>query len=323
MADVTTNVIRALDKDTLNNTSKNRNPTPAVSTVEEVNTSKKSMTVDKTVKSEAPAPGRGTTTTSTTSSSTTTKLGLTGQTSSTGPTSNSSSSSGAPRGSPPTQMKAAPGNVATASPKKPDSKGNSPQSKSSADPHTATKSSLQPAQQQQLHSSAKSSPKKNPWNRNPSANAPPAAGGEGKKSQVEGSSEPKPSGKPASEESSPLQKDPSRSIKIPHNEVQLLGYLSQCRSVHHSLYVQITSSLSCVCVWCVLLYRACGLVMARPFSTTYIILLLLEVLCIMLGNATTMWYYQGHMIHMHGLKIQSLPGGGHGGIFHYFSVVSK
>ena len=222
MADVTTKVHKTVDSDTISNKSNSRTTT----TTTEVHVPKKSMTVDKTVKTEQPAPGGNTTTTNTTTTTTSssTKHGQTG-----------SSTVGAPRGSPPTQMKAVPGSVATASPKKPDSKGNSPQSKSSADPHTATKSSLHPAQQQQLHSSSKSSPKKNPWNRNPStANAPPASGGSGgRKNQVEGSSESsKPSGRSASEgTSSPHQKDSSRSIKIPRNEVQLFCVVSYSANV--------------------------------------------------------------------------------------------
>ena len=207
MADVTTDVLRTANTDTLSKSSK-------VSTA-------KTMTVDKTVKAEQPAPG-GTPSTS----------------NSTKPLGQTSSATAAPRGSPPTQMKAAPGNVATASPRKQDSGGNSPQSKSSsADPPNASKSSLQPTQQQQLHASTKSSPKKNPWNRNPTANAPPASG-DGKKSHVEGPTEARSSGgRTASEGASPLQKDPSLSIKIPKNEVPavaLLHLMLMC--VHHFLY---------------------------------------------------------------------------------------
>ena len=218
MADaVTTDELRTTgttDTQSSNISSKSR-----VTTSTEASHTVRTMTVDKGVKTEQPVPPSGTSssTTSTTSTSTSTKLGQSGQT----------NNSSAPRGSPPTQMKAAPGNsMATASPKKTDSKGNSPHSKSSADPPAATKSSLQPTsqQQQQLHSSAKASPKKNPWNRNPPTSAPPTgSSGEGRWSQAEGQSEQKlAGGRTASEGGSPLQKDPSRSIKIPGgSEVQL------------------------------------------------------------------------------------------------------
>lgn len=177
------------------------------------------MTVDKTVKTEKTTPGGSTSTPSTK------QLG--GQ--------QTSSATAAPRGSPPTQMKAAPGNVTTASPRK-DSRSSSPQSKSlsATDSPNASKSSLQPAQQhQQPHACTKSSPKKNPWNRNPTANPPPT-GGEGKKSQAEGPVGPKLTmGRTASEGSSPFQKDPSTSgsIRIPRNEVPaviLLHLIPNC-----------------------------------------------------------------------------------------------
>ena len=204
MADVTTNELRTTGTDTQSSNVSSKNKTTS-----ETSRTTKGMTVDKSVKTEQPAPS-GTNTTST-------KLGQSGQT----------SNSSAPQGSPPTQMKATPGNnMATASPKKTDSKGNSPHSKSSADPPAATKSSLQPTSQQQhqqLHSSVKVSPKKNPWNRNPPTSAPPT-GSEGKRSQAEGQSEQQRStGRTASEGGSPLQKDPTtRSIKIPGgSEVQL------------------------------------------------------------------------------------------------------
>ena len=217
MADATTSVLRTVDTDTLGNPGKSR-------TVEVTVSKSSSMTVDKSVKREQPAAPGGTTSTST-------KVGQTGQT-----------GSAAPRGSPPTQMKAPPGNIATASPKKVDSKGNSPQTKSSADPpSTTSKLSLHPTQQQG-HASAKSSPKKNPWNRNPSGNAQPS-GGEGKKSQVEGSSESKSSGgKNGNVGTSPTQKDSSKSIKIPRSEVQLSCCLIQFQTVHLFLYVQIVGS---------------------------------------------------------------------------------
>ena len=210
MADaVTTDELRTASTDTQNSSNVSSSSKNSATTTTETSRTR-TMTVDKSVKTEQSGP-------SGTSSSTSTKLGPSGQTSNTS----------APRGSPPTQMKAAPGNnMATASPKKTDSKGNSPHSKSSADPPAATKSSLQPtsSQQQQLHSSVKASPKKNPWNRNPPTSAPPT-GGEGKRGQPDGqSSEQKPTtgGRTASEGSSPLQKDPSRSIKIPGgSEVQL------------------------------------------------------------------------------------------------------
>lgn len=220
MADASTGVLKAVEADTLSNTTKSR-------TVQ-VSAPSKTMTVDKAVKREQPAQG-GTTSTST-------KLGQTGQ--------SGSSASAAPRGSPPTQMKAPPGNAATASPKKVDSKGNSPQTKSSSadPPATASKSSLHPGQHQS-HASAKSSPKKNPWNKNPSGNAQPPSG-DGKKNQTEGSSsEPKASsGKSSHVGVSPTQKDPSKSIKIPKNEVQLLRYFIQFPTVHGFLYVQIICS---------------------------------------------------------------------------------
>ena len=203
MADVTTDELRTACTDTQSSNISSKSRT---TTATEASHTSKTMTVDKSVKTEQSAPSSGTATSST-------KLGPSGQT----------SNSSAPRGSPPTQMKAAPGNnMATASPKKTDSKGNSPHSKSSADPPAATKSSLQPtSQQQQLHSSVKVSPKKNPWNRNPPTSAPPT-GGEGKRSHVEGQPEQKSTGRTASEGGSPLQKDPSRSIKIPGgSEVQL------------------------------------------------------------------------------------------------------
>ena len=207
MADASTGVLKAVESDTLSNTTKSRTVQVSAS---------KTMTVDKAVKREQPAQG-GT-------ASTSTKLGQTGQ----------SSSSAAPRGSPPTQMKAPPGNAATASPKKVDSKGNSPQTKSpSADPPAAaSKSSLHPGQHQS-HASAKSSPKKNPWNRNPSGN-PQSPSGDGKKSQTEGSSsEPKSSsGKSSHAGVSPTQKDSSKSIKIPKNEVQLLRYFVRFPRLH-------------------------------------------------------------------------------------------
>ena len=209
MADAATDALRAADRDTLSKSSKSG----------ELNTTK-NMTVDKTVKTEQPAPGGSTSTPSTK------QLG--GQ--------QTSTATAAPRGSPPTQMKAAPGNVTTASPRKQDSRGGSPQSKSSsaADSPNASKSSLQPTQQQQQpHACTKSSPKKNPWNRNPSTNPPPT-GGEGKKSQAEGPVGSKSTmGRTASEGSSPFQKDPSASgsIKIPRNEVPaviLLHLMPNC-----------------------------------------------------------------------------------------------
>ena len=198
MADVTTDELRTAGTDTQSSNISSKSRT---TTATEASRTTETMTIDKSVKTEQSAPSGST------------KLGPSGQT----------SNSSAPRGSPPTQMKATPGNnMATPSPKKTDSKGNSPHSKSSADPLAATKSSLQPtSQQQRLHSSVKASPKKNPWNRNPPTSAPPT-GGEGKRSHAEGQPEQKPTGRTASEGGSPLQKDPSRSIKIPGgSEVQL------------------------------------------------------------------------------------------------------
>ena len=151
MADASTGVLKAVESDTLSNTTKSRTVQVSAS---------KTMTVDKAVKREQPAQG-GT-------ASTSTKLGQTGQ----------SSSSAAPRGSPPTQMKAPPGNAATASPKKVDSKGNSPQT-------------------------------------------------EGSPSEPKSSS-----GKSSHAGVSPTQKDSSKSIKIPKNEVQLLRYFVRFPRLH-------------------------------------------------------------------------------------------